>query len=298
MTTRERRETTPSDPLPSFTVVVPTRGRPEPLTACMEALARLDYPTDRFEAVVVDDGSAAPIEPLGRGPEALRVVRQPHAGPAAARNTGAAHADGEFLAFTDDDCLPRPDWLRAFAVAFQATPDHLLGGRTVNALPANPFASASQQLIDYLYEYYDGSEGRARLFTSNNMAVRRSRFMDARGFDTRFPRAGGEDREFCHRWGGGRATYVPDAVVDHAHDLTLRTFLRQHYNYGRGGSAFRRAQEEQGADVPLEPFSFYLGLIRYPLARSRRPRRWLEAALLATTQAANAAGFFREAVLP
>ena len=52
----------------------------------------------------------------------------------------------------------------------------MIGGRTVNALPGNPYSTASQLLIDYLYSYYNADSGQARFFTSNNLAVAAERF--------------------------------------------------------------------------------------------------------------------------
>jgi glycosyltransferase involved in cell wall biosynthesis len=53
--------------LPTFSIVVPTYNRPERLAACLAALAHLDYPRDRFAAIVVDDGSARPGRAASRG---------------------------------------------------------------------------------------------------------------------------------------------------------------------------------------------------------------------------------------
>jgi len=60
--------------LPTFSVVIPTYRRPERLVACLRSLAALDYPRDRFEVIVVDDGSGAPVKtpPLPLDPAACR----------------------------------------------------------------------------------------------------------------------------------------------------------------------------------------------------------------------------------
>src|SRR5262249_16613605 len=140
---------------PTFTIVVPTYDRPTQLAACLGALERLEYPRDRFDVIVVDDGSPTSlrnvVEPF---PERLRVelLRQANSGPAAARNAGAARARNEFLAFTDDDCTPAPDWLRQLAGRFVANPDHAIGGRVLNRLTENVYAAASQVLVAYLYD--------------------------------------------------------------------------------------------------------------------------------------------------
>ena len=77
-------------------------------------MTRLGYPQDRFEVIVVDDGSEPPMDSVVsffRDRLELVLLSQANSGPAAARNTGAAQAKGKFLAFTDDDCTPAPDWL-------------------------------------------------------------------------------------------------------------------------------------------------------------------------------------------
>lgn len=285
---------------PVFSIVVPTHARPRQLHACLSALAALDYPRRRFEVIVVDDGSEAPpeeiVERFGDRID-IRLVTQSHAGPAAARNTGARWARGEFLAFTDDDCAPAPDWLTELAARFAIAPDHALGGRTLNGLPENPFSSASQLLIGYLYAYYNDDPEEARFFTSNNMALPAEAFHEIGGFDTSFPRAAAEDRELCDRWlhHGRRMCYVPEAVVHHAHALTFRSFWHQHLNYGRQAFYFHRVHARRSqTKIRLEPPSFYLSLLRHPFAEEGGRRAPLLATLMGMSQMATAAGFFWE----
>src|SRR5574341_947622 len=116
-----------------FSIIVPTFARPERLAVCLRALAHLDYPKDHFEVIVVDDGSEAPpastVESFA-GLLSISLVAQPHAGPAAARNAGAARAGGDNLAFTDDDCAPDSRWLSAFDGVLETRPEFCVGGRT------------------------------------------------------------------------------------------------------------------------------------------------------------------------
>lgn len=280
-----------------FSIVIPAYARPRALTACLDGLACLEYPRDRFEVIVVDDGSVPPLPPY-QGPLPVTLIRQENAGPAAARNTGAARARGTFLAFTDDDCSPAPDWLVLLGAELARDPGCMVGGRTINALSANPFASASQSLISYLYAYYDANPARSRFFTSNNMALSGERFRTLGGFETGFRYAAGEDRWLCEQWRrrGWPMRYVPDAVVLHAHDLTLRTFWRQHRNYGLAARRFHRQRAGHGWALPApEPLRFYGGLLRYPWA-IKDPRPVRQSLLLLLSQIANAVGFFRERV--
>jgi GT2 family glycosyltransferase len=281
-----------------FSVIIPTRNRPRQLTGCVDALSRLEYPRDRFELIVVNDGGSPIDDVLQRfsGRLNLTCVSQVNAGPAAARNKGAALSRARYLAFTDDDCRPSSGWLGELERALAKDSEALVGGRVVNVLEENSCSAASQILVTYLYEYFNTNHQRALFFTSNNMALTRDAYQTAGGFDSRFLPAAAEDRDFCDRWteSGRPMIYAENAVVGHAHRLTPRSFLRQHFEYGRGARRFRLAKAHRGSgEVPLEPPGFYAGILRYPwTVRARRP--FLLSALLFLSQAANAAGFFRE----
>lgn len=281
----------------SFSVVVPTFRRADRLRACLAALADLDHPD--YEVVVVDDGSPEPMEPVA-APFAdrlsLTVHRQPNSGPAAARNAGAHRARGDFLAFTDDDCAPRPDWLRRLETPLTDHPGAMVGGATVNAVAGNRFSAASQDLVSYIYEYYRDEAGGGFL-ASNNLAVPAEAFRAMGGFDTTYPRPGGEDRELCDRWlrEGGEILHAPDAVLDHFHHLDARSFWRQHVNYGRGAYQFHvQRARTAGERVHVEPARFYLDLLRYPFRERPVGEAAAVSALLVVSQVANAAGFFSE----
>ena len=287
---------------PFLSVVIPTYARACQLSVCLSMLAAQDYPRDRFEVLVVDDGS--PTSPEAgvaafRDQLRIRVLSQLHAGPAAARNYGAAHAKGAFLAFTDDDCAPAPGWLQSLATSFISFPDCALGGRTVNGLVDNPYSTASQLVVDYLYAHWNADPARATFFASNNFAIPVHCFQAVGGFDTSWTRAAGEDRDLCDRLisRGYRLIYAPDALVYHAHPLTWRTFWRQHFNYGRGAYRLHqlRARRDPGR-IRVEPLAFYLRMLGYPLARTQGGKAAVLAGLLAVAQAANAVGFFRERV--
>jgi glycosyltransferase involved in cell wall biosynthesis len=278
---------------PFCSVVVPTFNRSAALGRCLESLAALDYPSTRYEVIVVDDGgdgAAARVAEPWRDAIALTVVSQARTGPAAARNAGALHAEGELLAFTDDDCRPRPDWLTHLADRYEASPDGGVGGRTINALSGNPFSSTAQLIVDVGYEQNNTGPDDRCWFTTNNLAAPAAGFRAVGGFDGSFQTA--EDRDFCSRWvtAGHRMAYEPRAIVEHAHDLTLRGFVGLHFAYGRGAYRYHRKQRLRGRPIRIEP-SFYLSLARAPFARSSVRRRLELEGLLLVWHLANTAGF-------
>jgi cellulose synthase/poly-beta-1,6-N-acetylglucosamine synthase-like glycosyltransferase len=283
---------------PLFSVVVPAYDRPQTLRSCLEGLTALRFPPDQFEVIVSDDGSPAAMEPVAvpfQDRLRITVVTHPNRGPGAARNRGAARAQGTYLAFVDSDCIPAPDWLGALARRFARTPDHLICGGIVNALPRNPFSSATQLIVTYVHEYYARRSEGDRFFNSTNVALPAERFRELGGFDESLMTS--EDYDLCHRWqyAGYEMTHAPEALVYHAHVLTFASFCRQHFRYGRGLFRCRLSiARRTGRPLRGERAGFYLQLLRFPLTRGRGPRAWLHALLVALSQAATASGVIRE----
>lgn len=288
---------------PDYSIVVPTYRRRDALARCLEAIEALDFQRDRFEVVVVDDGSPTPpadlVASLDPSIEAQLVCAR-HGGPATARNTGARLARGRYLVFTDDDCMPRPDWLRSIdRLTSNGSRPVAYGGRVINVLGDNLCATASQGIVDYLYEYFGEHTAPRRFFTSNNLVVPRDDFLELGGFDETFTLAAAEDRDLCERWldAGKGLHFASQVVVDHAHRLTLAGFNRQHFGYGRGAFDLHRSRAHRGErSLEIEPLRFYFRLVAYPLRRSRTWRSGVLALLHAWSQVAYVAGYFYERI--
>jgi glycosyltransferase involved in cell wall biosynthesis len=276
-----------------FSVIIPTYNRPRQLAACLQSLTQLDYPRDHFEVIVVDDGSIEPMDPVADPVQTilnLTLLRQANGGPARARNAGAAIAQGQYLVFTDDDCQPASLWLRSLETKLQTQPEALVGGHTINALPDNLFSTASQMLVDYLYN----ARPLPSFFASNNFAMAAEQFRQLGGFDTSFPLAAGEDREFCDRWihQGYSMSYAAEAVVYHAHPMTLKSFWQQQFNYGQGAFHFHKTREEKGRGNFQIQGNYYLNLLRYPLTHGQDRQSLMLTAVVLVSQIAIATGFF------
>ena len=127
---------------PFISVIVPVYNDAEPLRVLLGALAEQDYPHDRFECVVIDNGSQEPIRVHDDFPFAVRVLREDRPGSYAARNRGIRAARGDVLAFTDADCIPRPDWLSRAAARLQTAARPAIVGGKVEVFSAR-LASAS-----------------------------------------------------------------------------------------------------------------------------------------------------------
>ncbi|MBA3555788.1 MAG: glycosyltransferase family 2 protein, partial [Gemmatimonadales bacterium] len=225
-------------PLPSVTVAVCTRDRPDDLARCLDALVRLDLPA--VELLVVDN---APTNDRGervvrgRHPR-VRYVREPEPGLDHARNRAIVEATGEILAFTDDDVVVDPAWARALAEAFAGDPEVV----AVTGLVVPWELETDAQVLFERYRSFargfvpgrvkmDPSTGSmgwrygntGRFGTGANMAFRREVFGRVGPFDPALGPGtisrGGDDLEMLFRLlkAGGALRYEPRAVVRHRH---------------------------------------------------------------------------------
>lgn len=275
---------------PVLSVIIATRRRPRQLTRCLDSLAGQDLPPQRWEVIVVYDGEDPPSDDAAAchpNRIAVRRLKQPYAGCGIARNSGAAEARGQYLIFTDDDCLFPSDWLRRHEACFVANPGCMIAGASVNWLSSNPYSQATQTMADLLLRYGNPSPHDAQVALGNNMGVPAEDFLKLGGFSAQYFRNAAEDREFCARWlaAGRRISYQPSLEVFHGHELNLRSFLRQHYNYGRGAFLYHRSQGER-RQRRWQPFEFYASMLMRAPSMSVRM-------LLVLSQMATAVGFAR-----
>jgi GT2 family glycosyltransferase len=224
-------------PSPEASVVVITFNRHESLMRTLDALAGQD--AGSFEVIVISDGSTDGTEPAVRArikdfPAPLKLFRQDHAGVAAARNRGVAEARGGVIAFTDDDCVPRRDWLRSLLAALGADTGLAgVGGHT-------RIRPSGKLIADYSEAYFVTTrpgitDGEVLYLPTCNAAFRRSALNDVGGFDPAQEPAG-EDVALSYvlRERGWRLEFEPEALVDHYRPNDISSFVRTHFNYGRG----------------------------------------------------------------
>lgn len=166
-------------------VVVPTCGRPALLARCLAALERQTLPRREYEIIVIEDDRRD--------------------GPATARNRGWRKAQAPIVAFTDDDCVPAPDWLERALAAFGGGAE-VVCGRIVMPVPALPT------------DYERDAQGLERSeFVTANCVCRRSWLERVGGFDEHFKLAWREDSDLHFRLlaQGACIVHEPRAVVVH-----------------------------------------------------------------------------------
>ncbi|MDA0321587.1 MAG: glycosyltransferase [Verrucomicrobia bacterium] len=277
-----------------FSVIIPTCERPAALRRCLGSAVRLEYPRDRVEVIVVNDGGSHTIENVVdefASGATIRVYHRENGGPAAARNTGMGEARGRHLVFLDDDCEVSADALNELTALFRCHPDALIGARQSNALTANACAALSQMVLDVVYEVYNPGPENTSFIASYFLAASADLLEAAGGFDVAFRIS--EDRELCDRWRSlGRGIVVADNIhVRHHHDLTLKGLWRQHFAYGQGAYAYHRRRASLGRGGLKIERGFYRALMAAPFRAAHRRTALLLSLLLLYQQVANAAGY-------
>jgi len=247
---------------PFVTVVVPTRDRDEQLKICLDSLLAQAYPN--YEILLIDNAPSTSktrdmIEHDYHSVSNLRYICEKRPGASWARNRGIQEAQGELVAFTDDDVRVNKHWLASIAQAFSRADN--VGGVNGLTLPAemetkaqvlfeqfNAFGNGFKRIIhnvttkplhDPLYPYNS-----LNYAASVNMAYQTHILRQLGGFD---PALGpgslaksGEDVDFYLRCvlNGYTIVYEPTAVIFHYHRRDYTYFTKQTYDYGVAFTAF------------------------------------------------------------
>ena len=222
-------------PGPAVSVIIPVRDDADGLGRCLSALAaQRDAPA--FEVVVGDNASRDATAEVAAGhPLRPRVVAVPEGGSYAARNAAAAVATAPVLAFTDADCVPDPDWVRAAFAAIGGA--DLVGGRIRITTSARPSAAEQWDVGHYLDQEAYVDQGFA---ATANLIVSRGTFDLVGGFGQSLRSSG--DLDFFRRSvaAGARLVYGADVVVSHAARTTLSDLWRVNRRLGAGWHALAR----------------------------------------------------------
>ena len=211
-------------------VVIPAHNAQETIgEAVVQSLAQARGPME-VEVVVVDDGSNDNTAKVAQSAGAT-VVRQENAGPAAARNRGWESANGQFICFTDSDCIPRAGWIENLLDGFT---DQQVGAVAGSYDIANNNSWLARWVQQEIMERHKRMGSFVRAFGSYNVAIPRYVLQTTGGFDPVYRRASGEDNDLSYRIikEGWRIAFRAQAKVAHYHPERLWQYLRQQYRHG------------------------------------------------------------------
>lgn len=216
----------------TVSVVIPAYNAAATIGAALKALSIQDYPHP-IEIIVVDDGSSDATADVVARYSSVRYVRQENAGPAAARNHGARISTGEFICFTDSDCVPHANWVSGLLSGFSSPDIAVTAGSYGIANPGSLLASGIHAEI--LFRHAVLMPEFPRAFGSYNFCIRRSMFEQVGGFQETYRRASGEDNDLSYKVvkAGGRIHFLGQrVVVDHFHTSAPGRYLNEQFRHG------------------------------------------------------------------
>jgi glycosyltransferase involved in cell wall biosynthesis len=229
-----------------FSVIIPTLNRCNLLADVVASVRAQCFPADQYEIIVVDngstDGTRELVERLNQdGGKPIHYVYEPRPGLHWARHAGARAAQGDILAFTDDDALVTSGWLVGLSMAYDDPQVGAAGGpihvhwRT----PAPPWVPPLGTFghLDYGPEYQELAW--PRTIYGGNFSVRKQALFDVGGFN---PDTAAEDRlvgdgetGLCRKLysAGWKIVYVPEALIYHVQDGATITLSTMRHRYAQ-----------------------------------------------------------------
>ncbi len=283
-------------------VVVCSRDRPHRLRDCLAAVA--EQPAD--EILVVDSASTTPATATVAAEFGLRTIRVGQPGLARARNAAIRETTAPIVAFTDDDCVPRPDWAQAVRARF--TRSHAAGER-IGFVAGRVVADGEGQPVSVLLgavpRRYAGGDDASYIGHGANLAVARACWEALGGFDELLgvgaTLRSAEDTDFM--WRALREGWIghfdPQAVVSHMQWRGRGGALRASYGYGVGAGALRSKVGRMGGHQAARRFA--AGSLRHTarlLAADARSGYEFGVALNVARAAGIAVGRLRAARMP
>jgi cellulose synthase/poly-beta-1,6-N-acetylglucosamine synthase-like glycosyltransferase len=249
-----------------FSIIIPVRKINDYVKESISRIKKLDYP--EFEVLIITDEDES--KDYDFGGRRIKLISSGNVGPGEKRNLGASLAEGEVLAFLDDDSYPEYNWLKNASKVFEDPEVFALGGPAVTPRGAE----YEERMTGYLFEspvvsglttyrYRPEEKRMVDDYPSVNLFVRKSAFDSVGGFPIEFwP---GEDTKLCldlvEKF-GRKFPYDPDVLVYHHRRDIFKPYLKQISRYGRHRGQFARIFP-QTSRIPMyfAPSLFVIGLI-------------------------------------
>ena len=220
-------------------IVIPTKNEGDVLANCLNSIQNLDYPEDKIEIIVVDGHSRDNTLEIAKK-YGCKVVYEDIGTISYARDLGVKCAKGEYIAFTDADCVVQNDWLKNLIKPFNGEKVVSVGGPNITPEDDTEFAKCVGAVLSFLSKpgarYGLDVEEVIEIFHNPtcNVMYRKRVLEEVEGFNHSLVTCDDEELDYRIRDKGYKILYTPDAKVYHYRRPTWRRFAKMAYNYGVG----------------------------------------------------------------
>lgn len=230
--------------IPFVSIIIPVLNEAESLRKCLSSVARQTYPHASYEIIVVDNGSSKTIPQVAAEFDRVIYLKETGGFSYNARNKGIHIARGDFLAFTDADCIPEADWLENGVRRFQEEKNcGIIGGKIKLFFQRENKPNAIELFESLFYLQQEHFIEKMHFSATANLFTCKSVFEQVGIFDSDFTSSG--DLEFGNRVyeNGLRIVFEQKAIVNHPARNNLSSFLKRERRI-RGGAIYLHRQNK------------------------------------------------------
>ena len=268
---------------PFISIVIPTTGHVKFIKGLVESVNKLDYPKEKYELILIGDEETELLNISSKRANDYGIKTVVKYEPFAAgkkRNIGVEVANGDIIAFTDDDTILREDWLNNAVKHLNDNTNYVgVGGPNFTPREGLPFAKAVGRIFGskFLFSFrYTIGHAKPKEIEHNptcNYIIKKEVFKTVQFHNTLWP---GEDAEFDIRLikNGFKILYAPNVVVWHHRRSRPLPFLKQMFNYGKTRAQVTRMHPDS-FDIRyfafISAFFFLLALYSISFAKIELP---------------------------
>ena len=220
-------------------IIIPTKNNGDIIEKCLSSIENLDYPKGEYEVIIVDGHSTDDTVEIAKK-YGCKVVYEDIATRSGACNIGVRNANGEFIAFTDADCVVDKNWLGNLTKHFNSEKIASVGGPNITPEDDTEFAKCVGEVLSFLSKpgsrYGLNIDKVTETFHNSgcNVAYRKNVIEEAGWFNERLVTCEDEELDYRIKERGHKILYTPKAKVYHYRRPTWKRFYKQAYKYAVG----------------------------------------------------------------
>jgi len=249
------------DNYPFITIIIPVRNRPNEIYDCLTSLAKLDYPPEKLEIIVIDDASDDSTPEVVSGFPVKLIKNSDRMQASYSRNLAAKEAKGEILAFLDSDCMADPLWLKELVPAFIDEANGVVGGKVdswFDKRSLDRYEKVSSSLNMGERSKSSKEDGNFFYLPTCNLLVKKDIFLMLGGFNIKMTL--GEDVDFCWRLKnrGFEIEYRPVGIIFHKHRNKTGAFFVRRFQYGTSEPFLNKKHPDRHKEMFYLPLTILL----------------------------------------